>query len=297
MSAPVIQNAITNGDVQITGGGPDGFSKSDAASLVAIMGSGPLPFPITATSSSTIDLPSPGSSKSVSSPGPSRLHLEFAPAAPGPMTADLMDKVVGKLQARIADAGVVDATVDAQGADRIIVELPGVTSADDPLVDMLPRTGHVNLVELRDGQVSIDLPIDPAGHPPVLPEDAVDSVTEDVDQSGVAVFAFELSPDAAAPFAGYAAAHAGSTYAIAIDGDVLLAPVTLRDFTDGVLTVTADGTVVDRSNARVRAILAVLQTGPLPFDLKAVSTEVVPEPTPCAPSARCAAPSPAGSTP
>lgn len=59
VSAPIIQNSITGGDVQITGGGINGFSAEDAASLVAILNSGPLPFPLQETSSEVLGLPSP----------------------------------------------------------------------------------------------------------------------------------------------------------------------------------------------------------------------------------------------
>jgi preprotein translocase subunit SecD len=46
ISAPVIQNSIPNGNVQITGGGLAGFNAKDAANLVTILKFGSLPFPI-----------------------------------------------------------------------------------------------------------------------------------------------------------------------------------------------------------------------------------------------------------
>ena len=46
ITAPVIQNGISNGDVQIIGGGLDGFDATEASTIVAILDSGPLPFPI-----------------------------------------------------------------------------------------------------------------------------------------------------------------------------------------------------------------------------------------------------------
>src|SRR5690242_14017269 len=54
ISAPVIQNSIPNGNVQITGGGLAGFSAKDATNLVTVLKFGSLPFPITALSSETI---------------------------------------------------------------------------------------------------------------------------------------------------------------------------------------------------------------------------------------------------
>ena len=54
VSAPVIQNAIPGGNVQITGGGLAGFNAKDATNLVTILKFGSLPFPIVALSSETI---------------------------------------------------------------------------------------------------------------------------------------------------------------------------------------------------------------------------------------------------
>ena len=56
VSAPVIQNAITGGEVEITGAGLGGFSADTANGLVAVMRSGTLPFPIVMTSASVIEL-------------------------------------------------------------------------------------------------------------------------------------------------------------------------------------------------------------------------------------------------
>ncbi len=54
ISAPVIQNSIPNGNVQITGGGLSGFTAQAATQLVTVLKFGSLPFPITALSSETI---------------------------------------------------------------------------------------------------------------------------------------------------------------------------------------------------------------------------------------------------
>jgi preprotein translocase subunit SecD len=54
ISAPVIQNSIPNGNVQITGGGLAGFGAKEASNLVTVLKFGSLPFPITALSSEQI---------------------------------------------------------------------------------------------------------------------------------------------------------------------------------------------------------------------------------------------------
>ncbi|MFL5640750.1 MAG: protein translocase subunit SecD [Chloroflexota bacterium] len=54
ISAPVINDSIPNGNVQITGGGLGGFSGKEATDLVTVLKFGSLPFPITALSSEQI---------------------------------------------------------------------------------------------------------------------------------------------------------------------------------------------------------------------------------------------------
>jgi preprotein translocase subunit SecD len=64
VSAPVIQNSITSGNVQIAGGGLSGLDAQEEATMVAILDNGPLPFPIQVTSTRTIERPSPSPSSS-----------------------------------------------------------------------------------------------------------------------------------------------------------------------------------------------------------------------------------------
>jgi preprotein translocase subunit SecD len=54
ISAPVIKDSIPNGQVQITGGGLQGFNAKDAANLVTVLKFGSLPFPIKELSSESI---------------------------------------------------------------------------------------------------------------------------------------------------------------------------------------------------------------------------------------------------
>jgi preprotein translocase subunit SecD len=54
ISAPVIQNSIPNGQVQITGGGVRGFGAKEAQNLVTVLKFGSLPFPIQELSSEQI---------------------------------------------------------------------------------------------------------------------------------------------------------------------------------------------------------------------------------------------------
>jgi hypothetical protein len=59
ITAPVIQNGIPGGNLQITGGGLGGFDATEASMLATILRTGALPFPLQETSTEVLGLSSP----------------------------------------------------------------------------------------------------------------------------------------------------------------------------------------------------------------------------------------------
>ena len=65
-----------------------------------------------------------------------------------PGSSDL-ETIISTLEARIATTGVVGATVEADGLDRIIVSLPGVTDPG-PVRKLVGQTGQIDFVPLGE---------------------------------------------------------------------------------------------------------------------------------------------------
>ena len=158
---------------------------------LAISGGSPRPGPTTPTVAPT------------ASPAPEtglRLEYEVLPSdgvKPGP--ADLAT-IVSIIERRVAATGVVGATVQADGPDRIIVKLPGVTDAT-PIRKLIGQTGRIDFVPLGQTQVTIHQTIDSGRYPPLFSADQVGSATVSADQNGQPAIDFVLKPEGARLFA------------------------------------------------------------------------------------------------
>ena len=184
---------------------------------------------------------------------------------PGP--SDLAT-IVSILEARIAATGVVGATVEADGADRIIVTLPGVTDAE-PMRKLIGQTGRIDFVPLGPTQVSEGETIDLGQFPPLFSGDQIASASVGADQNGQPAIDFVLKPEGARLFADYTAQNIGSSFAITVDGVVLTAPIIQNAIPDGEVQITGGG--VDGFDANEAAtMVAILQSGPLPFPIHEV---------------------------
>ena len=89
------------------------------------------------------------------------------------------------IEGRIASTGVVGATVEAEGTDRIVVTLPGTADADAGSIRrLIGQTGRVDFVPLGQTHVSEGQTIDRGRHPPMFSGDEVASAIVGADQNG-----------------------------------------------------------------------------------------------------------------
>ena len=132
--------------------------------------------------------------------------------------------IVSIRKARIAATGAVDATVHAEGSDRIIVTLPGITDPE-PFRTFIGQIGQVDFVPLGQTQVTAGETLDPSTFPPLFGGDEIASASVGVDQNGQPAIDFVLDPDGTRLFADYTAKNIGSSFAITVDGAVLTAPI------------------------------------------------------------------------
>ena len=162
------------------------------------------------------------------------------------------------LEARIAATGAVGATVEADGSDRIIVTLPGVTDAE-PMRKLIGQTGQIDFVPLgsdpgeRRTRRSISVRF-----PPLFSGDQIASASVGVDQNGRPAIDFVLKPEGARLFGDYTAQNIGNYFAITLDGVVLTAPVIQNGIPGGEVQITGGG--LDGFDANEAAsLVAILQ--------------------------------------
>ncbi len=221
---------------------------------------------------------------------------------PGSFTIDDLREAANNVSRRVNALGVSEPTIQVQGADRILVELPGVT---DPqrAIDTIRQTALLEFVSfsgLNAGQVEaligqpiltteqlrIDqarqVEVEPAGDQPIRlvnpttgqPFETV--ITGASLQSAAAqlqqlewVINFELKREAADIFGPYTQANIGQPMAIVLDGVVLSAPY-IRDRLD------TGGVISGNFNEdSARQLALQLRSGALPIPLRVEGRERV----------------------
>jgi len=162
---------------------------------------------------------------------------------------------------RVNGIGVSEAVVQAQGEDRIIVELPGVRNPDQA-VETLRSTGQLEFVDPAGTTLAKDMIINTTNHPnaiqnaqaggtidpasiPYADRVFTTAMTGEVlsgavatpDQYGQWQINFTLTGEGSTTFFNYTSSHIGQAMAIVLDGRVLSAPTINAAISDnGVIT-------------------------------------------------------------
>jgi protein-export membrane protein SecD len=152
---------------------------------------------------------------------------------------------------RVNGLGVAEAVVQAQGENRLIVELPGVDNPDQA-VETLRSTGQLEFIDPAGVPLSQGMVINTTNHPSLasdlqaeiaagtaLPEpipypdqlfntvmtgDILRNVVATQDQLNQWLINFELTGEGSDQFFDYTSTHIGQPLAIVLDGRVLSAP-------------------------------------------------------------------------
>ena len=181
------------------------------------------------------------------------------------------------IRRRIDEVGTRQPTIRRQGADRILVQVPGVGSAQEvkdiigttaqltfqPVVGRAgdptesPGAGNEILPSLYEEGVYYILERTPV----VAGEDLVDAQPA-FDQNGRPAVNFRFNPSGARRFGDYTAENIGSPFAIVLDEEVISAPVIQSHIPGGSGIITGDFTVEESTELAV-----LLRAGALPAEL------------------------------
>jgi protein-export membrane protein SecD len=198
---------------------------------------------------------------------------------------------------RVNALGVTEPTVQVQGANRILVELPGITDEQEA-INTIQKTALLEFVDFSglSGQASnfegkkikTDTPI-PAqqgdttdteerlvnpqtGQPfhTIMTGAGLQSAAAQLQTNGQWVIAFQLTTDdEGAKFGPFTASHVGEPMAIVLDGTVLSAPrINSRLDTGGVIQGNFN-------EASAKQLALQLRSGALPIPLSVESAETV----------------------
>ncbi len=181
------------------------------------------------------------------------------------------------IRRRVDEVGTREPTIQRQGTDRILIQVPGIGSAAE-LKALIGTTARLTFNPVR-GRTA-DENADPGARNVLLPaadepgmfyiieqtpvvsgEDLVDAQPA-FDQNGQPAVNFRFNPSGARKFGDYTAANIGQPFAIVLDDEVISAPVIQSAIPGGSGIITGNFSVEESTDLAV-----LLRAGALPAEL------------------------------
>ena len=172
-------------------------------------------------------------------------------------TAEEISDTVYKLQKRV-ESYSTEASVYREGDDRITVEIPGVTDANEILEDL----GTPGSLEFRD----------PSGNAVLTGEDVADAQPATISKNGANQSVVELTftDEAAKTFAELTKTFYGQVISIVYDGETIREPTVNAQITDGKAVIEGMGSFQEAST-----LASQIRIGSLSLELEELTSQVV----------------------
>ncbi|QDY68990.1 protein translocase subunit SecD [Qingshengfaniella alkalisoli] len=181
------------------------------------------------------------------------------------------------IRRRVDEVGTREPTIQRQGEDRILIQVPGIGSAEElksligttAKLTFHPVVGRTTDASADPGLRNLLLPsMDEPGTYYMVEEDAVvtgEELTDAqpaFDQNGRPAVNFRFNPSGARKFGDYTAENIGSPFAIVLDNEVISAPVIQSHIPGGSGIITGNFTVEGSTELAV-----LLRAGALPAEM------------------------------
>ena len=170
------------------------------------------------------------------------------------------------IRRRIDEVGTREPTIQRQGVDRILIQVPGLGSAAE-LKSIIGTTAQLTFHSVVSRANSADAPAGAGNYVlPSLDEDGVFYVLEeaavvsgedlvdaqpDFDQNGRPAVSFRFNTTGARRFGDYTAENIGSPFAIVLDSEVISAPVIQSHIAGGSGIITGNFSLEESTNLAV----------------------------------------------
>ncbi len=178
---------------------------------------------------------------------------------------------------RVDEVGTREPTIQRQGDDRIVIQVPGIGSAAE-LKKLIGKTGSLTFnpvvgqtqdagAAVGAGNLLLPMKDEPTSYmivertPVVTGEDLTDAQPA-YDQNGRPAVSFRFDPAGGRKFGDYTAANIGSPFAIVLDGEVISAPTIQSHISGGSGIITGSFTIPESTELAV-----LLRAGALPAKL------------------------------
>ena len=208
--------------------------------------------------------------------------LTAQPQQGQPLTTDDMDRAELIIRNRVDKLGASEASIQRQGSDSILVQMPGVKNRDEALkvinstgllefVDVASINDSAAVAAMTDVKTATDYKLTAGTYTAFMTGKVIKNATvsQDPTNGGIVV---NVTMDTAGTktWADYTTAHVGKQVAIVLDGVVKSAPVVNEPITGGQTQISGKFTADE-----AKSLATVLQTGALPVKLVPVDTRTV----------------------
>jgi len=196
-----------------------------------------------------------------------------------------MEQSLEIIRRRVDEAGTREPTIQRQGQDRILIQVPGIGSAEE-LLELIGKTAKLTFHPVvnrtsdenaRAGAGNIIYPsIDEPGayyilerRPVITGEHLVDAQPS-FDQNNRPAVSFRLNPTGGRLFGEYTAANIGNPFAIVLDEEVISAPTIQSHIPGGSGIITGQFSVEESTRLAI-----LLRAGALPAEINVLEQRTV----------------------
>ena len=196
-----------------------------------------------------------------------------------------MEQSLEIVRRRVDEAGTREPTIQRQGQDRILIQVPGIGSAEE-LLDLIGKTAKLTFhpvvrstgdPDARAGAGNILLPeVDGTGayyvleRRPVISGEHLVDAQPSFDQNNRPAVSFRLNATGGRIFGEYTAANIGNPFAITLDEEVISAPVIQSHIPGGSGIITGNFSVEESTRLAI-----LLRAGALPAEINVLEQRTV----------------------
>ncbi|MCL5775471.1 protein translocase subunit SecD [Limibaculum sp. FT325] len=226
-----------------------------------------------------------GSDLEVTETGDQTLRIGLTEAAIAAMNERTMAQSLEIVRRRIDESGTREPTIQRQGEDRILIQVPGIGSAEE-LLGLIGRTAKLTFHQVKGvgaeaqktpGPGEIVLQDADTGEPLLLERRAILTGDQLVDSqlgfhpdTGLPVVNFRFDSGGARIFGNYTAANVGQLFAIVLDDEVITAPRIQSPILGGSGFIEGNFTVESATELSI-----LLRAGALPASIKVLEQRTV----------------------
>ncbi len=197
-----------------------------------------------------------------------------------PVTASVMDRAELIIRNRVDGLGVKEASIQRQGNDSILVQIPGIKDPEEALkvlgstgrlefVDVASITDSATLNAIKNGDDNVELV--PGTYEPFMTGEVIKSASvQQNPTTGKIEVTVNMDQEGTKTWGEYTTTHVNQQVAIVLDGKVQSAPVVNEPITDGRTAISGSFTAES-----AKQLKTVLETGALPVTLVFSESRVV----------------------